>query len=729
GETSKNDSAPVISQSRPESGSSGNSGSGSSGNTDSAPPASSESTSNTITITAGEGSTANVTLNGVNISGADGAAIQTSGGGNVTIELDGDNEVQSGYGSAGVEKNNSGSLTITDNNGNGSLKATGGEGGAGIGGGKGGNGSNITISGGTVNATGGENAAGIGGGGKSDGFDGGNGSNITISGGTVTAKGGISGAGIGGAMGGTGSNITISDGTVNANGGEGGAGIGGGASGAGSGITIKGGTVNAKGGTDAAGIGGGYDGDGNNITISGSTTTATGGDPWQQRNEDGNVVEEKPGGGAGIGGGAYGTSDNITVKYTAQVTATGKGNAANIGNGYASEATEKQKDKVDLSGLSSFGNVNGVSGGDGGYHASNGSSSSGGSSGGSFVSFFGSNSGSNSSSSSSYKSRLDVKATLGKITSTDNDGNDLSNVVWLKEDSELDITAREDNFSVTGSPSDLLKLKKEGISKINLETNRVNVSVSNQVLDKITDSGGGFQLTADGTTVSLSSTDGNNQKTPGLKLTADKQPEKGKLQVDFRSEESKEGTGDVRESLNKTLQVSTNAPEATLSLEQKYLQTLQNSEFSKLALAVGNLITTVDSMLAANTAVNGSGSISIDDESVIMNGFKFSAGDSSENDQLTDMVTNIKFKKEITPVGGSAMVVEVDAKAPMKSASLKVPGSALQSLIDQGVEETALSINGKTTSINNSNLREQIDDSKPGIPAAITVKDLNILVP
>lgn len=618
------------------------------------------STSNTVTITAGENATANVTLNGVNISGADGAAIQTSGGGNVNIELDGNNTVQSGNNHAGVEKNNSGNLTITDDN-----KITG----------------------------------------------------------TLTATGGTGGAGIGGGKGSNGSNITISGGTVTANGGEGGAGIGGGASGAGSGITIKGGTVNAKGGTDAAGIGGGTHGNGSNITISGSTTTATGGDP-QEISDDKAV-----GGGAGIGGGAYGTSDNITVKYTAQVTATGKGNAANIGNGYASEATEKQKDKVDLSGLSSFGNVNGISGGDGGYHASNGSSSSGGSSGGSFVSFFGSNSGSNSSSSSSYKSRLDVKATLGKITSTDNDGNDLSNVVWLKEDSELDITASEDKFSVTGSPSDLLKLKKEGISKINLETNRVNVSVSNQVLDKITDSGGGFQLTADGTTVSLSSTDGNNQKTPGLKLTADKQPEKGKLQVDFRSEESKEGTGDVRESLNKTLQVSTNAPEATLSLEQKYLQTLQNSEFSKLALAVGNLITTVDSMLAANTAVNGSGSISIDDESVIMNGFKFSAGDSSENDQLTDMVTNIKFKKEITPVGGSAMVVEVDAKAPMKSASLKVPGSALQSLIDQGVEETALSINGKTTSINNSNLREQIDDSKPGIPAAITVKDLNILVP
>lgn len=709
GETSKNDSAPVISQSRPESGSSGNSGSGSSGNTDSAPPASSESTSNTITITAGEGSTANVTLNGVNISGADGAAIQTSGGGNVTIELDGDNEVQSGYGSAGVEKNNSGSLTITDNNGNGSLKATGGEGGAGIGGGKGGNGSNITISGGTVNATGGENAAGIGGGGKSDGFDGGNGSNITISGGTVTAKGGISGAGIGGAMGGTGSNITISDGTVNANGGEGGAGIGGGASGAGSGITIKGGTVNAKGGTDAAGIGGGYDGDGNNITISGSTTTATGGDPWQQRNEDGNVVEEKPGGGAGIGGGAYGEGNNITVKYTAQVTATGKGNAANIGNGYASEATEKQKDNVDLSGLSSFGNVNGVPGSDGGYHASNGSSS--------------------SSASLTIGNKAPSK---GGLTVSDNNGNSLSSALWLEEEGTLKVTAPSNNVLVTGNKADLLQLTVEGVKQINLETNRVNVSVSNEVLNKITGTGGSFQLSSDDTTVNLTATDQNNKKTLDMTLTANKQsgtqaaPDQNSKKPEI-SIHSQLNTGNNSE--GGTLQVSTNAPEATLSLEQKYLQTLQNSEFSKLALAVGNLITTVDSMLAANTAVNGSGSISIDDESVIMNGFKFSAADSSENNKLDDVMNEIKFKMENKAQGGSVLVTEVDAKAAMASASLKVTGSALQSLMDQGVEETALSVNGKTTSINNSNLREQIDDSKPGIPAAITVKDLNILVP
>ena len=620
---------------------------------DSSPNISSSSTtSNTVTINADAGSTAKVTLDGVNIN-SDGAAILTSGGGNVVIELDGENMVQSGDQHAGVEKQNSGKLTITDDNETaGSLEATGGKGGAGIGGKHESDASNITISGGTVKATGGEGGAGIGGG---------------------DAKG-------------SGSNITISDGTVNANG-----------------------------GTDAAGIGGGSNGDGSNITISGGTVNATGGDA--PLNDDGSTGQ---GGGAGIGGGAYGEGNNITVKFNAQVTAKGKGNAANIGNGTSEKATEKQKDKVDLSGLSSFGKVNDVPGSDGGFHASDG----GGSSGGSFVSFFGSNSGSNSSSSPSYKSRLDVKATLGKITSTDNDDNALSNVVWLKEDSELDITAKEDKFSVTGSLSDLLKLKEEGISKINLETKRVNVSVSNQVLDKITDSGGGFQLTADGTTVSLSSTDGNNQKTPGLKLTADKQPEKGKLQVDFLSEESKEGAGDVRESRNKTLQVSTNAPEATLSYNRKFLNALMNSEFGKLALAVGNLLATMENQLAAITAQNGSGSISIGNNTVNMNGIQFSAADSSENNKLDDVLNEIRLKMENKAHGGSTMAVEVNAKASMASASLKVPGSALQSLMDQGVEETALSVNGQTTSFKNSNLLKQIQDSRLGSTATVTDKHI-----
>ena len=96
-------------------------------------------------------------------------------------------------------------------------------------------------------------------------------------------------------------------------------------------------------------------------------------------------------------------------------------------------------------------------------------------------------------------------------------------------------------------------------------------------------------------------------------------------------------------------------------------------------------------------------------------------------------------------MGGSAMVVEVDAKAPMKSASLKVPGSALQSLMDQGVEKTALSVNGETTSFQNGDMLKQIQDSQLGSTAAVTdkpfandeakiwpetvVKDGNVIIP
>ena len=652
---------------------------------------STETTANTVTIHADAWATANVTLSGVNIdtSGTGQAAVEVTGNGDVVIELDGNNTVKSGEKHAGVEKNTvaptdtvpgsgNGKLTITDENDDGSLKANGGEGGAGIGGGAKGSASNITISGGEVTAAGG-NALKIE-----------HGDAVEI----------LAGAGIGGGGDGNGSNITISGGTVTATGGE-----------------------------NAAGIGGGTGGNGSNINISGGTTTAIGGDPQKFINGDGNV-EEAPGGGAGIGGGAYGEGNNIAVKYTAQVTATGKGNAANIGNGYDKEYEgEQQPDNVDLSGLSSFGNVNGVSGSDGGYQASNGSINS----------------------VPSIPSIVGHKATgIGGLKVSDNNGNGLANEYLLAEDA-LNITAPADNVLVTGNKADLLQLKEEGVKKINLQTNRVNVSVSNQVLEKITGSGESFQLTADDTTVSISSTAGNNQKNPGLKMTADKLPEKGKLQVDFRSEESKEGAGDVRESLNKTLQVSTNAPQATLTCDQQYLQTLMDSEFRNLVLNVGKVLAAVDSLLAANTTVNGSGSISIGNNTVKMNGIEFSAGDSSENDKLTDLLNNIKFKTETQlhqmpqPQGSSAMVVEVNPKASLQSASLKVPGSALQSLIDQGVEATALSANGKTTSFKNSSLLKQIQDSQLGSTATVTdkpfandeakiwpetvVKDGNVIIP
>ena len=258
------------------------------------------------------------------------AALSVQGEGNVEIELDGKNELKSGYYRAGLEKNTSaGTLTLKDDNkeaGSGSLNAEGGALSAGIGGSYNGysanNGTkNIIITGGTVTATGGDGGAGIGGG------NGGAAENITITGSTVTATGGsalgFGGAGIGGGSDGrnsdsNGKNITITGSTVTAKGGNGSAGIGGGVTGIGEAITITGSTVTATGGIGAAGIGGGCGGDngnGENITITGSRVTATGNS-----------------GGAGIGGGERCDGENITITGST-VTATGDRGGAGIGGG------------------------------------------------------------------------------------------------------------------------------------------------------------------------------------------------------------------------------------------------------------------------------------------------------------------------------------------------------------------------------------------------------------
>ena len=297
------------------------------------------------------------------------AALNVQGEGNVEIELDGKNELKSGYYRAGLEKNNStsaGTLTLKDNKeaGSGSLNAeggelsagigacyeqgtkniiitggtvtaTGGDGGAGIGGGKGGAAENIIITGSTVTATGGGSVldwggAGIGGG--SDGRNSGsNGKNITITGSTVTAKGGNGSAGIGGGVTGIGEAITITGSTVTATGGIGAAGIGGGCggdNGNGVNITITGSRVTATGDRGGAGIGGGAgesnrgNGNGNNITITGSTVTAISNGCGQRGN----------GGGAGIGGGCNRNGSHITING-GTVTAEGGDHGAGIGGG------------------------------------------------------------------------------------------------------------------------------------------------------------------------------------------------------------------------------------------------------------------------------------------------------------------------------------------------------------------------------------------------------------
>ena len=269
----------------------------------------------------------NLTLKNVKIdvSDADGkAALSVQGDGNVTIELDGNNELKSGNLKAGLEKNTSeGTLTLKDDKeaGSGSLTAEGGGWAAGIGGSDGKGTNNIIISGGTVTAEGGNYGAGIGSGGGS--YDGGD--HITITGGTVNATGGAWGAGIGGGYGDDSDHITITGGTVTAEGGNYGAGIGGGYGGVGDHITIGGGAVTAEGGENGAGIGGGYSGVGDHITITGGKVTAEGGIS-----------------GAGIGGGVNGIGSKVTVSGAAQVTAVaGKsdednfsGFGATIGDGY-----------------------------------------------------------------------------------------------------------------------------------------------------------------------------------------------------------------------------------------------------------------------------------------------------------------------------------------------------------------------------------------------------------
>ena len=217
GETSRPDSAPMISNRE-----------------------SSVSTSNTVTIKADTGATADVTLKDTNID-TGGAAVKTEGSGNVDLNIEGTNTVKSGFGYAGVQKNNSGNLELGSDSGSGQLTVSGGEEAAGIGGGIRDSASNITISGGTITANGGRNGAGIGGGQY------GSGENITISGGNVTAKGGGFSAGIGGGIASSGSNITISnDAQVKVSGGGGdpfvgaGAAIGNGGDGYSSGPAIHG---------------------------------------------------------------------------------------------------------------------------------------------------------------------------------------------------------------------------------------------------------------------------------------------------------------------------------------------------------------------------------------------------------------------------------------------------------------------------------------------------------
>ena len=310
--------------------------------------------SHTVTIDAKDkDDKVEVTLKDVNIdaSSRSEAAVSVTGKGDTTIELDGDNELKSGAGHAGLEHNKtdtSGELTIQDKDNNGSLEAAGGFKGAGIGS-AGSNDAQVKITGGNITATSDDWGAGIGSGSYGTGT-------VEITGGEINATGGYLGAGIGGGCNGSG-NVTISGGTITAAGGDGAAGIGGGYYN-GATVTITGDAVikNASTTVYGAGIGGGngYDGD---VTISGNAkienatggygAAGIGGGAFSSPDKigNGNVVikdnakiDNVQGGayGAGIGGGIYGLS-NVTIEGNTKVNATGGAGGAAIGGGAGAE--------------------------------------------------------------------------------------------------------------------------------------------------------------------------------------------------------------------------------------------------------------------------------------------------------------------------------------------------------------------------------------------------------
>ena len=281
-----------------------------------------ETTSNTVTIDAKEGNTANVTLKDVDIrvdtTKAKSGAIEIKGNGDTNLELNGDNTVlvenEWSEEHAAIEKADkygTGTLTITDDvNDNGTAKT--------------GTDEDTT---GKLLAGGYHESAAIGGG---AGEDLGDTSNITITGGEITAIGGNDGGcgiGGGGRPGGTGKNICIEGNAhVTAAGAEGAA-IGGGASG-GNSITIKDhAVVNAYGAWGSAiGDGGLYSGGRpTTITISGNAT----------------VHAETSQSGCAIGSGQHGDAGDLTINIeeNANVTAIGSYDGPAIGNRYGTDGT------------------------------------------------------------------------------------------------------------------------------------------------------------------------------------------------------------------------------------------------------------------------------------------------------------------------------------------------------------------------------------------------------
>ena len=271
-----------------------------------------KTTSNTVTIDAKDGNTANVTLQDVDIESSskwssDPAPIEIKGNGSTNLELNGNNTVFSGNEDhAGIEKadvNGTGTLTIKDDvNDDGSEKT----------------GTEADTTGKLV-AGGFYNGAAIGGGGTDDTACT---SNITITGGKITASGGYYGAGIGAGCYGDASNIRIKGNADVAAFADGSAAIGSGYHARGnSDITITDHATVEAAGLDGCAIGSGHDSsDKVTITISGNASVNA-----QTRNSPAAI-------------GSDNSSTTVNIEDHADVTAVG-GYGVAIGTGYGHDST------------------------------------------------------------------------------------------------------------------------------------------------------------------------------------------------------------------------------------------------------------------------------------------------------------------------------------------------------------------------------------------------------
>ena len=279
-----------------------------------------ETTSNTVTIDAKEGNTANVTLKDVDIevdtAEAKSGAIEIKGDGNTNLELNGDNTVlvkndwEEEH--AAIEKADTygkGTLTIKDDLNDDNTPKDKDENGNAAGGDTG-----------KLLAGGFHQAAAIGGGGTDDTACT---SNITITGGDITASGGSYGAGIGGGAYGAGTNIRIegnADVTAFAGGG---AAIGSGYQSTGnSDITITDHATVEAASENGCGIGQGLNASGKaTITISGNASVNA-------------EVFNMP---AAIG--SHSSSATVNIEDHADVTAVGFGVAIGTGSGHGGTST------------------------------------------------------------------------------------------------------------------------------------------------------------------------------------------------------------------------------------------------------------------------------------------------------------------------------------------------------------------------------------------------------